>query len=86
LLNFNRQIFHAYSGGQNVQHDIKQMQRNKRGASTFDCYWKSCWENWERMKQSSLISDYNAPTLGRNVQKWCPTCKERCKLRTWHPL
>jgi hypothetical protein len=43
-------IFHAYPGGQIVQQYIKQMHRNKGGATTFDCYWKSSLESWVRTK------------------------------------
>jgi hypothetical protein len=37
LLNVDRQIFHAYPGGQKVQQYIKHMYRNKGGGTTFDC-------------------------------------------------
>ena len=69
-----------------VQQYINQMNKNKGRTTTFDNYWKSCWKSWIRTKESSLICDYMAPTLCRNIHKWCATCKERCKLRTWHPL
>jgi hypothetical protein len=45
LLNVHRQIFHAYPAEQKVQQYIKQMDRNKGGATTFDFYWKNCLES-----------------------------------------
>ena len=41
---------HKYFMHIQVQQYIKQMHRNKGGATTFDCYWKSSLKSWVRTK------------------------------------
>jgi hypothetical protein len=63
---------------ENMFNNVKKLYRNEGSdgstrSTTFDCHWKSM-ESWVGTNNLVLCSDYNMPTLFRNLQKRFLAC------------